>query len=51
MTKINKEGMNMDRLIGLFIVLCIVRHFTNKATDNMRVKKWWDEGGKDGKNN
>lgn len=36
----------MDVLIGLLVVLCIARHFTNRKIDNMRVKKWWDEGGK-----
>lgn len=37
----------MSDLIGLLIVLCVARYFTNKKTDSMRVKKWWDEGDKD----
>ena len=37
----------MSELIGLFIVLCVVRHFTNRKIDSMRIKKWWDDGGKD----
>lgn len=36
----------MSKLIGLFIVLCVARYCTNRKTDSMRVKKWWDDGGK-----
>lgn len=36
----------ISKLIGLFVVLCIVRHCTNRKIDNMRVKKWWDEDDK-----
>lgn len=36
----------MDWIIGLIIVICIARHFTNGKIDSSRVKKWWNEGNK-----
>lgn len=33
----------INKLVSLFIVLCIVAKFTNGKTDSMRRKKWFDE--------
>lgn len=33
----------MGNLIGIFVVLCVVAHFTTKKVDSARVKKWFDE--------